>query len=110
MPSTNEEWKAVIAEVAAEVDAAQPKVAIPASSLTPKSLAKTIDHTLLKLDATEDQVTQLCKEAVQYDFAVRSVVPQAFDSANQLHPRPFACGSILSHTQSSSYKARRISK
>lgn len=29
---------------------------------------KTIDHTLLKQDATEEQVIQLCKEAREYDF------------------------------------------
>ena len=29
---------------------------------------KTIDHTLLKQDATEQQVIELCKEAKEYDF------------------------------------------
>lgn len=75
MPSTNEEWKAVVAGVADALDDAHPKVAIPADSLTAASLTKTIDHTLLKLDATEDQITELCKEAVQYDFAVQTCAP-----------------------------------
>ena len=33
-----------------------------------KELAKYIDHTLLKVDATTEQITQLCKEAVEYNF------------------------------------------
>ena len=32
-------------------------------------LNKYIDHTLLKADATKEQITKLCKEAKQYDFA-----------------------------------------
>jgi len=32
-------------------------------------LAKTIDHTLLKPDATQDQIAQLCYEARKYGFA-----------------------------------------
>ena len=32
-------------------------------------LNKYIDHTLLKLEATKEQITKLCEEARQYDFA-----------------------------------------
>lgn len=32
-------------------------------------LNKYIDHTLLKADATKEQITKLCQEARQYDFA-----------------------------------------
>lgn len=38
-------------------------------------LAKTIDHTLLKPDATEDQIAQLCFEARKYGFASVCVNP-----------------------------------
>ncbi len=38
-------------------------------------LARMIDHTLLKPDATEDQVTRLCEEAVRYGFASVCVNP-----------------------------------
>ena len=31
-------------------------------------LAKMIDHTLLKADATVDQITKLCQEAIEYGF------------------------------------------
>lgn len=40
------------------------------SSLTLESLAKTVDHTLLKLDATEAQIDALCEEAKKDKFAV----------------------------------------
>lgn len=38
-------------------------------------LAKYIDHTLLKPDASEAQIRQLCKEAAQYQFATVCVNP-----------------------------------
>jgi len=38
-------------------------------------LAKLIDHTLLKPDATKDQIIRLCEEAVQYGFASVCVNP-----------------------------------
>ena len=31
-------------------------------------LSKYIDHTLLKATATEADIIQLCKEAIEYDF------------------------------------------
>lgn len=34
-----------------------------------KNIAKYIDHTLLKPDATAEQITKLCEEAKQYSFA-----------------------------------------
>lgn len=38
-------------------------------------LAKQIDHTLLKAEATQDQIEKLCKEAVQYGFASVCINP-----------------------------------
>src|SRR5512140_384903 len=38
-------------------------------------LARTIDHTLLKPDATQDQIAQLCFEARKYGFASVCVNP-----------------------------------
>ena len=35
------------------------------------NFAKYIDHTLLKVDATEEQIDQLCDEAKKYNFKVR---------------------------------------
>lgn len=34
-----------------------------------KPLSKYIDHTLLKPDASEEQIRKICQEALQYDFA-----------------------------------------
>lgn len=39
------------------------------------NVAKMIDHTLLKADATKDQVTKLCQEAKEYTFASVCVNP-----------------------------------
>jgi deoxyribose-phosphate aldolase len=43
--------------------------------LVPKDIAKYIDHTLLKPDATFDQVTKLCNEAREFGFASVCVNP-----------------------------------
>jgi len=40
-----------------------------------KSIARYIDHTLLKADATRAQITQLCREAQEYRFAAVCVNP-----------------------------------
>ncbi len=38
-------------------------------SITERELAKMIDHTLLKADATRDQIVTLCEEGKKYTFA-----------------------------------------
>ena len=43
--------------------------------VTPQELARYIDHTLLKPDATYAQIAQLCEEARQYGFATVCVNP-----------------------------------
>ena len=45
------------------------------SGISPGALAGVIDHTLLKPDATPDQIKRLCDEAVQYGFASVCVNP-----------------------------------
>ncbi|MGM0844190.1 MAG: deoxyribose-phosphate aldolase [Bacillota bacterium] len=40
-----------------------------------KNIAKMIDHTLLKADSTKDQVTKICEEAKEYNFASVCVNP-----------------------------------
>ncbi len=44
-------------------------------SKNPPKLAQMIDHTLLKADATRDQIEKLCREARQYFFASVCVNP-----------------------------------
>jgi deoxyribose-phosphate aldolase len=48
------------------------------------SLASMIDHTLLKPDATQDQIAQLCYEARKYGFAAVCVNPTHVRLAAQL--------------------------
>ncbi len=43
--------------------------------MTPDDLARMIDHTLLKPDATRDQITQLCRQARKHGFASVCVNP-----------------------------------
>ena len=45
------------------------------TALTSKDLAKYIDHTLLKPEATPDQIEKLCKEAKKHGFASVCVNP-----------------------------------
>ena len=40
-----------------------------------RAVARVIDHTLLKPEATADQVTRLCQEAVRFEFATAFVHP-----------------------------------
>jgi deoxyribose-phosphate aldolase len=46
-------------------------------------LAKYIDHTLLKQDATYAQVETLCQEAKQYDFMSVCIQPHFVSYAKQ---------------------------
>jgi deoxyribose-phosphate aldolase len=52
-------------------------------TLTPQEVARLIDHTLLKADASRDEIQKLCEEALAYEFASVCVnpwnVPQAAD-------------------------------
>jgi deoxyribose-phosphate aldolase len=47
----------------------------PGGEDVPKDLAKYIDHTLLKPEATEEQIRKLCQEARDYEFAAVCVNP-----------------------------------
>lgn len=44
-------------------------------ALTESDIARLIDHTLLKPDATQDEIRKLCEEALQYQFASVCVNP-----------------------------------
>ena len=65
---TNEEWQLIIDQAGQSL----PKEPITYKTPTvgSEAFAKTIDHTLLKLDATEEQVDALCEEARKSDFKV----------------------------------------
>ena len=49
--------------------------------LTPASLAKYIDHTLLKASATEEDIRRICDEAKKYHFASVCVNPSYIELA-----------------------------
>jgi len=51
-------------------------------------LAKYIDHTLLKQDATYAQVETLCQEAKQYDFMSVCIQPHFVSYAKQKYLKP----------------------
>lgn len=79
MMRSNEEWQSIFTEVSKAIESSHPTPAISVDSINATTLAGTIDHTLLKLDATSAGITELCKEASEYDFAVR-VIPHSSES------------------------------
>lgn len=77
---TNEEWTSIIADIEQEVlslDATSSTYSknnndriYPIPAIGSKGFARTIDHTLLKLEATSMQIDGLCNEARISEFAV----------------------------------------
>lgn len=55
--------------------------------MLPQTLAPLIDHTLLKADATPDQVEKLCQEAMEYNFASVCINPCYVKFAKRLLER-----------------------
>lgn len=94
MDRTDEQWQAEFDKVNAAVEQ-QNSGGIAASSiksLTPADVAGYIDHTLLKLDATGEQVDKLCDEAKQWKFAVRTLECSKDVGTNFI--RPHSCYSV----------------
>lgn len=50
----------------------------------PEEIAQLIDHTLLKADATKEQIQTLCEEAKEYKFASVCIHPAWVNLASQL--------------------------
>jgi deoxyribose-phosphate aldolase len=60
------------------------------------SPARYIDHTLLKADATADQICRLCEEAVEYGFASVCIPPVYVPlAAAQLYGSEVAVGTVV---------------
>src|SRR5262245_43432912 len=57
------------------LDAGAARVGLYAAGGAPDSVASLIDHTLLKPDATRQQIEDLCREAIQFRFATVCVNP-----------------------------------
>jgi deoxyribose-phosphate aldolase len=54
-----------------EIQSSPTDTDMPLVTVSNEELAQTIDHTVLKPDATPAQIDQLCDEAIQYKFKVR---------------------------------------
>lgn len=73
----------------AMVEAGASRVALPpVDSLTARDMAQFIDHTLLKPEATRDEIRKLCAEAAEHRFASVCVNPVWVKDAAR-----FLCGS-----------------
>src|SRR4051812_20228466 len=57
------------------IDAGATRVGVHAAGGAPAPLASMIDHTLLKPDATRENIEALCREAAQFQFATVCVNP-----------------------------------
>lgn len=57
------------------LDAGATRLGVHAAGGAPSGVAALIDHTLLKPDATRQQIEELCREAAQYKFATVCVNP-----------------------------------
>ena len=65
---TQEEWVSIIDS--AEKNLPLSKTVYKAPNLGTEAFARCIDHTLLKLNATKEQIDILCEEAKKYNFKV----------------------------------------
>lgn len=65
---TDDEWETIINQ--AERNLPSTPVEYKAPNLGSEEFAKTIDHTILKLDATKEQVDAICEEARRFHFKV----------------------------------------
>lgn len=61
-----------------------------------RTVAQIIDHTLLKAEATREQVAKLCAEAVQYDFfSVMVNASQVAHAASLVKGTPVKVGTVI---------------
>ncbi len=68
----------------------------PAATRTPEDIARCIDHTLLKPEASRAQVEQLCREAAQHSFASVCINPRFVPLCSQmLHDTPVAVCTVI---------------
>ncbi|PNS15996.1 hypothetical protein CAC42_4397 [Sphaceloma murrayae] len=72
---TDQEWSSIIASTEKVVRTAITQISKAVPPIDSPQLAQTIDHTLLKLDATKAQIDDLCSEARVAGFASVCVRP-----------------------------------
>lgn len=66
------------------IDAGATRVGVLATGGAPEGVASMIDHTLLKADATRQEIEHLCREASQFKFATVCVNPAWVATAARL--------------------------
>ena len=66
------------------IDAGASRVGVHATGGAPSGVAAMIDHTLLKPDATRQNIEELCREAAQFKFATVCVNPAWVPAAARL--------------------------
>lgn len=84
---TQDEWLAIIGQAQRSVSSTRMQYKAP--NIGTKEFAKMIDHTLLKLDATKEQIDKLCEEARKHDFKVdlsHSIRRSSFASLSSVLP------------------------
>lgn len=65
--------------------------------MVPEEVAKSIDHTLLRPGATEDEVRQLCRDGLKYNFASICIYPWQVELAvSQLRRSPVKVATVVS--------------
>ena len=65
---TDAQWEDIFQAALQEIPKERPQY--PPANIDSPNFAKSVDHTLLKLDATGEDVDRLCAEAVRYGFKV----------------------------------------
>ena len=69
--NTNDEWISIIERAENGVPSTFTEYKSP--GLGTEEFAKSIDHTLLKLDAKQSQIDELCDEAKKHNFKVGAI-------------------------------------
>lgn len=69
---TQDEWLTIIDQAKENFQVG--RVNYKAPNIGTQDFAKSIDHTLLKLDATKEQIDKLCEEARRHNFKVRPYI------------------------------------
>lgn len=68
---TQDEWLRFFEEAEKSLPATVTQYKAPL--LGSEDFSRRIDHTLLKLDATKEQIDQICQEAIRDTFGVRRI-------------------------------------
>ena len=80
---TDDEWETIIDR--AEENLLETPVEYKAPTVGSEEFAKTIDHTILKLDATKEQVDAICEEARRFNFKVHHLYHSRTLQENCVH-------------------------